>query len=283
MAAPAKILTTSIGFQDAFGNVVANGLLMLTLSQTATVTATGGQVTTEPIYFTLDANGKIVNKASYTCLGIDTEGRKDILGLWVGENEGARFWLSVFSELKARGLTDILIACVDGLKGLPDALLAVFPKVEIQLCVVHMIRNSIKFVGSKNQKEFIVDLKRVYQAASTEIAEHALSKLDEKWGKIYPLAVKPWITHWENVSSFFKYAPELRRIMYTTNAVEALHRQFRKVTKNRSVLPNDNALIKLLFLAARDIMKKWTMVCPNWSLVASQLHIHFEGRFMTNN
>lgn len=234
----------------------------------------------DAIHYKIRDNGKIINKAAYTCLGIDSEGKKDLLGLWVGENEGARFWATVFSELKARGVNDILIACIDGLKGLPEALHAVFPQTEIQLCVVHMIRNSIKFIGSKNQKEFIRDLKTVYQAASLDAAYNELGRLDTKWGKIYPLAVNPWINHWENVSSYFKYPPELRRIIYTTNAVEALHRQFRKVTKNRSVLPNDNALLKLLYLAARDIQKKWTMIVPNWSLIASQLHIHFEGRFM---
>jgi transposase-like protein len=234
----------------------------------------------DAIHYKIRENGKIVSKASYTCLGIDTEGKKDLLGLWIGENEGARFWATVFSELKSRGVSDILIACVDGLKGLPEALRAVFPDTEVQLCIVHMIRNSMKFVGSKNQKEFMQDLKAVYQAASLEAATYALDQLDLKWGKIYPLAVNPWITHWGNVSSYFKYPPELRRIIYTTNAVEALHRQFRKVTKNRSVLPNDNALLKLLYLAARDIQKKWTVVTRDWGIIASQLHIHFEGRFM---
>ena len=194
----------------------------------------------DAIHYKIRDNGKIVSKAAYTCLGIDADGRKDLLGLWIGENEGARFWATVFSEIKARGVSDILIACIDGLKGLPDALKAVFPQTEVQLCIVHMIRNSMKFVGSKNQKEFMLDLKAVYQAASLEAASNALDRLDAKWGKIYPLAVNPWINHWGNVSSYFKYPPELRRIIYTTNAVEALHRQFRKVTKNRSVLPNDS-------------------------------------------
>jgi transposase-like protein len=235
----------------------------------------------DAIHYKVRENGKIACKAAYTCLGIDTNGRKDILGLWIGESEGARFWASVFSELRSRGVVDILIACVDGLKGLPDALRSIFPGTEVQLCIVHMIRNSLRFVGSKNQKEFLKDLKEVYQAASSEAATSALDGLVAKWRKLYPLAVNPWVNHWENVSNYFKYSPELRRMIYTTNAVEALHRQFRKVTKNRSVMPNDNALLKLLYLAARDIQKKWTMVPQNWSLVASQLHIHFGERFMT--
>lgn len=234
----------------------------------------------DAIHYKVKDNGKVVCKAAYTCLGIDLEGNKDILGIWIGENESAKFWLAVFNELKNRGLKDILISCMDGLKGLPDALNLVFPDTETQLCIVHMIRNSIKYVASKNQKEFIQDLKLVYQAMSEAEASSALEKLIEKWGKTYPLAVNPWVNNWDKVSVYFKYPSELRRMIYTTNAVEALHRQFRKVTKNRAIMPNDNALLKLLFLASRDIQKKWTMPLQNWSLIISQLHLIFGDRIM---
>jgi transposase-like protein len=208
------------------------------------------------------------------------DGRKDILEMWIGEHEGARHWLAVLNELKSRGVNDVLIACVDGLKGLPEAIETVFPQVNVQLCVVHMIRNFLKYVGSKNQKAFLVDLKRVYQAESESIAKMALDDLYEKWGEIYPLAINPWINRWDQVVHYFQYPPELRRMIYTTNAVEALHRQFRKVTKNRAVMPNDDALLKLLFLAGRDIQKKWTMSVPNWSLIITQLRIIFKERIM---
>lgn len=234
----------------------------------------------DAIFYKVRDNGRVVSKASYTCFGIDMSGRKDILGMWISETEGARHWLTILNELKTRGVKDVLIACVDGLKGLPEALQTAFPQIVVQLCVVHMIRNSLKYVGSKNQKVFIKDLKEVYQASSLSVAKSALDRLNENWGEIYPLAVMPWINRWDQVSNYFQYPPELRKIIYTTNAVEALHRQFRKVTKNRSVMPNDDALLKLLFLAGRDIKKKWTMPIPNWSSILTQLHIFFKERIM---
>jgi len=232
----------------------------------------------DAIYYKVRDEGKVVTKAAYNCLGIDLNGKKDLLGIWIGASEGSRFWAAIFSEIKSRGVNDILIAAVDGLVGLPDALHSVFPKTEIQLCIVHMIRTSLKYVGSKNVKPFLADFKTVYRAPSLTEAVEALNDLQIKWDKIYPLAVAPWIRHWENVSAFFKYAPELRKIMYTTNAVEGLHRQFRKVTKNRSVMPTDAALFKILYLAGMDIQKKWTVIAPNWSLIISQLHVHFGER-----
>lgn len=234
----------------------------------------------DAIHYKVRENGKILSKAAYTCLGINMEGKKEILGIWIGENEGARFWVSVFNELRARGAKDILIACMDGLKGMPDALKAVFPEAITQLCIVHMIRNSLKFVASKYQKEFITDLKLVYQAPSETIATQALESLNERWGKRYPLAVNPWFANWQNLCSYFSYPYELRRMVYTTNAVEAVHRQLRKVTKNRSVMPNDTALLKLLFLAGRDVQKKWTTAARGWGDVISQLHIIFGDRVM---
>jgi transposase-like protein len=233
----------------------------------------------DAIHYHVRHEGKVVNKAAYTCLGVDLKGRKDVLGLWVGENEGAHYWLGIMNELKNRGVDDILIACVDGLKGFPEAINSAFPKTETQLCIVHMIRNSIKYVGSKYQKEFIADLKTVYKAPSEDKAAYELDKLIAKWGQKYPLAVNPWKNHWSNVSTFFKYPEHIRKIIYTTNALEGLHRQLRKVTKNRSVFPNDEALTKILYLAIQDVMKKWTMPLANWALTISQLAVMYEGRF----
>ena len=201
----------------------------------------------DAIHYHVRHEGKVVNKAAYTCLGVDLKGRKDVLGLWVGENEGAHYWLGIMNELKNRGVDDILIACVDGLKGFPEAINSAFPKTETQLCIVHMIRNSIKYVGSKYQKEFIADLKTVYKAPSEDKAAYELDKLIAKWGQKYPLAVNPWKNHWSNVSTFFKYPEHIRKIIYTTNALEGLHRQLRKVTKNRSVFPNDEVMKKSPF------------------------------------
>jgi transposase-like protein len=232
----------------------------------------------DAIHYKVRQDGKVISKAAYTCLGVGTNGHKQVLGIWVGENEGAHYWLGIMNELKNRGVEDILIACVDGLKGFPEAIKAIYPKTDIQLCIVHMIRNSVKYVSSKLQKEFMVDLKKVYQSPAEENAKFELDNLIEKWGKKYPLAVNPWKNHWENVSTFFKYPDDIRRIIYTTNAVEGLHRQLRKVTKNRSLFPNDEALMKILFLAIRDVEKKWTSPLQNWSLTISQLSVMFEGR-----
>ena len=236
----------------------------------------------DAIHYKVRENGRVISKASYTCLGIDKDGQKDILGLWIGESEGAKFWLTVFNELKNRGVNDILIACVDGLKGMPEAIQIVFPKAQIQLCIIHMIRNSLKYIASKNKAEFIIDLKLVYQALTEKEAEYGRDQLVQKWLQKYPLAVKPWITHWHNITGYFQYPFELRRLIYTTNAVEALHRQFRKVTKNRAVFTNDDALIKMLFLATRDIQKKWTHQVHHWPSIITQLSIFFAERLMLN-
>lgn len=232
----------------------------------------------DAIYYKVRSDGKVINKAAYTCLGIDVSGRKDVLGMWIGETEGAHYWRGIMNELKNRGVGDILIACVDGLKGFPDAIKSAFPKTEIQLCIVHMIRNSVKYVGSKYQKEFVADLKLMYRAPSAEKAVYELDRLIQKWGPKYPLAVTPWKNHWEHVSTFFKYSENIRRMIYTTNALEGLHRQLRKVTKNRSLFPNDEALTKILFLAIRDVTKKWTSPVRNWALTISELAVMFADR-----
>lgn len=232
----------------------------------------------DAIHYKVREQAKVVNKAAYTCLGIDLEGKKEVLGLWIGESEGAKFWLRVFSELKNRGVEDIFIACVDGLKGMPEAIHAVFPETDIQLCVIHMIRNSIKYVSHKNSKNFMSSLKLVYQAKTEGEAEDQLLKFQEEWENQYPLAVKPWITHWENIKTFFQFPKEVRTIIYTTNAVESLHRHFRKITKIRSVFPTDESLLKILFLTVRNLSEKWTMPIQNWKSALSQFAILYGDR-----
>ena len=232
----------------------------------------------DAIHYKVREDGKVASKAAYTCLALDLEGKKDMLGIWVGQSEGANYWLGIMTELRNRGVQDILIAAVDGLKGFPDAIESVFPGCEVQQCVIHQIRNTIRYVASKNQKEFMKDLKLVYTAPTEEAALLELDNLDIKWGEKYPYPIKSWRNNWNNLAVFFKYPAEIRKMIYTTNAVENLHRQFRKVTKNRALFPNDDALVKMLFLAYRDIAKKWTMPVPNWAFVFSQFSIRFEER-----
>lgn len=232
----------------------------------------------DAIHYKVKDDGRVVSRAAYICLGINKDGYKDILGIWIGENEGAKFWLGVCNDLKNRGVNDILIACIDGLKGFPDAIKTVFPDVEIQTCIIHQIRNSIKYVAYKDQKEFMQDLKLVYRASSEDGATAQLQSLDAKWGKKYSVVINSWYSNWETLSSFFKYPPEIRRIIYTTNTLEGFNRQLRKVTKTKSVFPTDEALKKSLYLATLDILKKWTMVTPNWAGTISQFAILFNGR-----
>lgn len=232
----------------------------------------------DAIHYKVRENGKIVSKASYTCLGIDLEGKKDVLGIWVGDAEGAKFWLKVCTELQNRGVKDILIACIDGLKALPDAIRMVFPKVEIQLCIIHMIRNSIKYIPHSSTKEFMEDLKSIYKASTEELAYQNLGKLQQKWDSKYTLAVRPWLNHWDNIKVFFAFPEQIRRLIYTTNAVESVHRQLRKVTKNKSVFPTDESLVKMLFLAIRDVSKKWTMPIQEWKTIISHLSIVYGDR-----
>jgi transposase-like protein len=232
----------------------------------------------DAIHYKIKDGGKYVSKAVYTVLGVNMDGKKDILGLYLSESEGANFWLSVLTDLNNRGLQDILIASVDGLKGFPEAIKTIFPNTEVQLCIIHQIRNSIRYVASKNHKEFMNDLKPVYQAVSKEAAEDALLKLDEKWGKLYPIVLQSWNNKWENLSVYFKYPPEIRKVIYTTNIIESVHRQFRKLTKTKGAFPNENSLLKLLYMGIQNATKKWNMPMWNWNLTLSQLAIFFEGR-----
>lgn len=232
----------------------------------------------DAIHYKVKEDGRYTSKAVYTLLALNMQGKKEILGLHLSENEGANYWLSVLTDLNNRGVKDILIACVDGLTGFPEAIAAIFPETETQLCVIHQIRNSMKYVASKNQKAFMADLKPVYRAATKEAAEIALDELEAKWGSSYPLVVNSWRRKWANLSHYFKYPEHIRKVIYTTNAVEAVHRQFRKLTKTKGAFPNENSLLKLLYAGILNASEKWTMPIHNWNLCLSQLAIYFEGR-----
>jgi putative transposase len=230
------------------------------------------------MYFKARQDAKVTTKVLYNIMGIDKDGRKDILGFYVAESEGANFWLGVLNDLRERGVQDILIACVDGLKGFPEAINSIFPQTEVQLCIVHQIRNSLKYIASRDQKEFMVDLKEIYKASTKDLAEYNLLKLDEKWGKKYPAVLSSWQNNWDKLSSYFKYSAEIRRIIYTTNAIEGFHRQVRKYTKTKGAFTSENALFKLVYCAIERIREKWTQPIQNWALSVSQLHIHFGDR-----
>jgi putative transposase len=232
----------------------------------------------DAIHYKVKDGGKVESRAVYNILGITTEGRKELIGMYVSESEGANFWLSVLTDLQNRGVKDILIACIDNLKGFSEAINSIYPKTEVQSCIVHQIRNSLKYVASKNQKEFMADLKLVYQALSKELAEENLKGLEGKWGKKYPVVLASWNNNWHKLSTYFKYTENVRKLIYTTNTIEGFHRQVRKVTKNKGAFPTDMALQKLIYLAHRNISKKWTQPLQNWGLTVSQLSIIFGSR-----
>ena len=220
----------------------------------------------------------VTAKSLYNVLAVNQYGKKEVLGIYVAEPEGAKFWLSVLTDLQNRGLQDIFIACTDNLKGFSEAIQTIYPKTEIQSCIIHQIRNSLKYVTSKNAKEFMKDLKKIYQAATRTEAEENLSHLADKWEKKYPIVIRSWQDNWEKLSVYFAYAPPIRKLIYTTNAIEGYHRQIRKVTKTKGAFPNDMALLKLVYLATQNIAKKWVQPLPNWSLTVQQLAIRFGDR-----
>jgi len=232
----------------------------------------------DAMHFKVREEGKVIHKALYNILAINSQGHKEVLGMYVSESEGAKFWLQVLTDLQNRGLEDILIACTDNLKGFTNAILSVFPKAITQLCIVHQIRNSLKYVASKDQKEFLKDLKKVYQANDKEVAEDELLGLEEKWGKKYPVVIDSWQRNWEELSQYFQFSHPVRKMIYTTNTVEGFHRQVRKVTKTKGAFTNDMALIKLVYLATKNIEKKWTTPVQNWSLIIQRLYIKFGDR-----
>ena len=236
----------------------------------------------DAMYYKVKIDNKIVTRCVYNILGINVEGRKGILGSYTNESEGANFWLGVLTDLQNSGIEDILIACIDNLKGFSEAITTIFPKTEVQSCVVHQIRNSLKYVASKDQKEFMSDLKPVYQAVNKDLAELQLLKLAEKWEKKYPLVIDSWQRNWEKLSTYFKYPEAIRKLVYTTNTIEGYHRQIRKVTKTKGAFTSDMALLKLVYLASKNIEKKWTMPLSNWSITISQLNLLFPERLNLN-
>ncbi len=221
---------------------------------------------------------QVINKTIYLALGVNLEGHKELLGMWLSENEGAKFWLNVLTELQNRGVKDILIACVDGLKGFPDAIQTVFPQTQIQLCIVHMVRNSMKFVPWKDYKAVTQDLKQIYQSATEEEALLALERFAERWDDKYPQISKSWRNHWENINTLFKYPPDIRKAIYTTNAIESLNSVIRKATKKRKLFPTDDSAKKVIYLAIREASKKWTMPIRNWKPALNRFIIEFEDR-----
>ena len=222
--------------------------------------------------------GQVMNKAAYLAIGVGLDGLKDVLGIWLEKTEGAKFWLKVITELQNRGVRDILIACVDGLKGFPEALESVYPRTEVQLCIVHMVRNSLRFVSYKHRKQLAAALKEIYRAPTVEQAEEALLKLEKDWDERYPMVSKSWRNNWTRITPFFAYPPEIRKVIYTTNAIESLNNSLRKVTRNRNSFPNDDAAIKLLYMALKNIAKKWTMPLQGWPQAVNQFSIRFGDR-----
>jgi transposase-like protein len=235
------------------------------------------------IHYKVRANGAVETRAVYTILGINIEGKKDLLGLYTSENEGAKFWLSVLTDLKNRGVQDILIACIDGLKGFPEAIEAIFPQTRVQLCIVHQIRASLRYVNDKDKRAVMADMKPIYNAVNEEQGYQRLLEFEQKWGKKYPLSCKSWFDHWLNLSAFFEYDAAIRKVIYTTNPIEAVHRQLRKITKAKGAFTSDQALMKLMYLIIKDISEKWTMSILNWGSAFSQLYIKFGDRIIKDN
>jgi putative transposase len=237
----------------------------------------------DAIQFKVRDNGHVKSKAIYLAIGVTLDGLKEVLGLWIAQTEGAKFWLQVVTELKNRGVTDIFIACVDGLKGFPEAIESVFPQTEVQLCIVHLVRHSLNFVGWKERKEVARDLKTIYTAATDVEAEQRLAEFSLKWDAKFPMIAKSWRANWTRVIPFFAHPPEIRKVIYTTNAIESLNMSLRKVTKARGSFPNDEAVSKLLYLALRNIAKKWTMPVHAWKDALNRFAIIYENRLPLNS
>ena len=223
-------------------------------------------------------SGVVRAKAVYLAIGIDMTGNKEVLGLWIAQTEGAKFWLQVVTELKNRGLQDIFIACVDGLKGFPEAIETIYPKTKVQLCIVHMVRHSLNYVSWKMRKEVAADLRAIYASGTVDQASAALDAFEERWGKDYPSIAQSWRRNWSSIIPFFDYPPEIRRVIYTTNAIESVNMSLRKITKNRGSFPSDESLIKLFYLALRNISQKWSMPIRDWKAALNRFSIEFEDR-----
>ncbi|COW35253.1 transposase%2C mutator type [Mycobacterium tuberculosis] len=234
----------------------------------------------DAMHYKVKEDHRFVSRAVYNILGVDRNGHKHLLGMYVSENEGANFWLSVLTDLQNRGVDDILIACIDNLKGFSEAIQSVFPDTEVQTCVVHQIRNSLKYVASKDQKEFMNDLKPVYRADTLDLAGLRMDELQDKWGEKYPVVIDSWRRNWDRLTTYFRYDKSIRKLIYTTNTIEGFHRQVRKVTKTKGAFTSDMALLKLVYLAHKNIKKKWTMPLANWGATAQKLAIWFPGRMV---
>lgn len=232
----------------------------------------------DAMFFKVRVNGRVVNRCVYTIIGVNVEGIKEVLGFYVGETEGAKFWLQVLTDLQHRGVEDVLIACIDNLKGFAEAVETIFPKARVQLCIIHQIRNSRRYLTTEDTKPFMADLRQVYQASTRESAEHYLDELDTKWGQRYHIVIKSWRNNWDRLAEHFDYPHQIRKMMYTTNIIEGYHRQVRKMTKTKGAFTNDKALIKLAYMAQEKVAKKWTKPLHNWALIISQLSIIFEER-----
>ena len=232
----------------------------------------------DAVHYSVRTNGKVIKRAAYVVLGINLEGKKDVIGIYIGENETSKFWLQVLTDMKSRGVKDVLISSIDGLPGFSDAIKTVFPKAEVQRCIVHQIRNTLGNVPWKDRKSLAQDLKAIYNAPTEEQGFIELERIEEKWGNKYIYALKSWRNNWSELSTFFKYTPEIRKIMYTTNIVESLHMQLRKVSKTKTVFPTDDSLVKILYLATIGVTKKWTVPVRDWVLILGQLQIHFNDR-----
>lgn len=237
----------------------------------------------DAMHFKVREDGMVRTKAIYTILGVDLEGKKEVLGLYQGEHESASFWLQVLNDLSQRGVQDILIASIDNLKGFAEAIESIFPKTEVQLCVIHQIRNSLKYIPWKNQREFMKDLKQVYKANTIEIAQHNLDLLEDKWARQYPVVIKSWRANWNRLSNYFKYPEPIRRLIYTTNTVEGYHRMVRKVTKSKGAFTSETAMLKLVFMATMNFQRRWQTSLYNWPNILNQLTIYYEDRILGND
>jgi len=236
----------------------------------------------DAMHFKVRDQGKVISKVIYNVLAINKDGYKEILGMYIAKTEGAKFWMQVLTDLQNRGLQDILICCIDNLSGFSQAIQSIYPQAEIQSCIVHQIRNSLRYVSYKDYKQITKDLRLIYGAVSKEAAEEELVNFEQKWGEKYPVIVQSWQNNWDKLSTYFQYTYRIRKLIYTTNPIEGYHRQIRKITKSKGAFPSDQALLKLVYLVYKDIAKKWTKPIPNWGLTAQQLAIHFSERMKLN-
>lgn len=260
---------------DTVSNITNRILPLVSEWQNRPLEKTYSFIFMDAIHYKVREDKQIVVKAAYVVIGVNLDGEKEVLGIWIGANESSKFWLSVLNDLKNRGVQDVLIFCVDGLAGFKEAIGATFPFAKIQRCIIHQIRSSMKYIPYKDRKSFVTDLKGVYKAVNEEVALDNLLSLKEKWSSKYPNAVKSWEDNWDNLSTFFAFPDNIRKIIYTTNVIESLNSQFRKVTKTKLIFPTDDSLLKMLYLAVERVAKKWTRSYPDWDLVINQLNIVF--------